>query len=398
MLAGPGASSEMLGLYFADGRPALRPPVDPGPRGRRTARATCCTRARCKGRSRAIYSGQGHHPAGRPPVRRVPDEPQRPALGARQGRLHPQPGDPVERPRPVRPRRQRRPGRRGGAVLPAEPGDPVRGGRAARSCPASSRRCWTGSPSPRSAGLERAIADEIHGPELRRILARVGVAERRCCRGGKRRTSPRARPGGSWWTASRSPSRTWATAVPGGRRHLLARRGLALRGRGGRRTTRRSSAPSTARRSTWRPGRPGRCRPPLPVAHYPGEGRGRHDPDRTGGPMTVTTTGTTGGPTADPWPTLRSEACTPTVEGKEILKGIDLTVPPGRGARPHGPERLRQVHAGQRADGPARLQGDGGRGPVQGPGHHRADAGPAGPARPVPRRSSTPPRSPACPW
>ena len=36
-----------------------------------------------------------------------------------------------------------------------------------------------------------------------------------------------------------------------------------------------------------------------------------------------------------------------SVEGTEILKGVDLAVGAGRGARPHGPERLRQVHPGQ---------------------------------------------------
>ena len=35
------------------------------------------------------------------------------------------------------------PGRRGDDLLPPEPRHPARGGRAARSCSGSSRRCWT---------------------------------------------------------------------------------------------------------------------------------------------------------------------------------------------------------------------------------------------------------------
>ena len=42
-------------------------------------------------------------------------------------------------------------------------------------------------------------------------------------------------------------------------------------------------------------------------------------------------------------------------DGREILKGIDLAVEAGRGARDHGAERLGQEHARGRALGPSRL-------------------------------------------
>ena len=46
-----------------------------------------------------------------------------------------------------------------------------------------------------------------------------------------------------------------------------------------------------------------------------------------------------------------------TVDGKQILNGLDLTVDEGRGARHHGPERLGQVDARLCAGRQARLRG-----------------------------------------
>src|SRR5207247_3966173 len=62
-----------------------------------------------------------------------------------------------------------------------------------------------------------------------------------------------------------------------------------------------------------------------PGAHVPGQGRGRHHPDRTGGPIVKT---------AETAPTLQTATLEvrglhAQVEGKEILKGIDLVVPQG---------------------------------------------------------------------
>ena len=53
----------------------------------------------------------------------------------------------------------------------------------------------------------------------------------------------------------------------------------------------------------------------------------------------------------------RSRTCTSPVDGHEILKGVDLDGRRGRGPRPHGPERLGQVHPGQHPARQPRVRG-----------------------------------------
>ena len=74
-----------------------------------------------------------------------------------------------------------------------------------------------------------------------------------------------------------------------------------------------------------------------------------------------------------------------TVDGREILRGIDLTVECRRGARDHGPERLGQIDARLRARRPRRLRGDRRLDPLQGRGPARDGAGRARRRRRLPR-------------
>ena len=53
----------------------------------------------------------------------------------------------------------------------------------------------------------------------------------------------------------------------------------------------------------------------------------------------------------------RSTTCRSSADDAPILKGVDLTVPRRRGPRPHGPQRLGQVHAGQHAARQPRVRG-----------------------------------------
>ena len=88
--------------------------------------------------------------------------------------------------------------------------------------------------------------------------------------------------------------------------------------------------------------------------------------------------------------------CSRRSSGLEILRGVDLEVTLGRGARADGPERLGQVDAVARAHGPRRLRGHRGSVTIDGeellglPTWQRAARGP------VPRACSTRSRSPAC--
>ena len=84
------------------------------------------------------------------------------------------------------------------------------------------------------------------------------------------------------------------------------------------------------------------------------------------------------------------------VEGKEILKGVDLAVSPRRGPRADGPERLRQVDAREHDHGPPELRDHRGQDPLPGRGRDRVRARRARPRRASSWRSSTRPRSPAC--
>ena len=99
--------------------------------------------------------------------------------------------------------------------------------------------------------------------------------------------------------------------------------------------------------------------------------------------------------TGDPWLTSRSATCTSAAEDKEILKGVDLDVEPGRDPRADGPERLRQVDARQRDHGPPRPRGHRGPDPLQRRGHHRGRPRRARPRRACSWPSSTRSRSPA---
>ena len=68
---------------------------------------------------------------------------------------------------------------------------------------------------------------------------------------------------------------------------------------------------------------------------------------------------------------------------KQILKGLDLTVTPGRDPRADGPQRLRQVDARQRDHGPPEPRGHRGPDPLQRRGHHRGRPGRARPHGPL---------------
>ena len=133
---------------------ALRPPVRAGPRG-----AELHQRPAVQGRP-ARCEPRGLQRLGPRAPRRAEDDrdadlAQHRAVRAREGRCDPQPRDRGER-RAMRPRRQRRPGRGGHALLPGEPWHPARRGRTAgrdRVLPGGPRsRHARGGPSRRGAG------------------------------------------------------------------------------------------------------------------------------------------------------------------------------------------------------------------------------------------------------
>ena len=111
-------------------RAAHRPSFDPGSR-----RLAHLERPPLQGRDARFVQrdlhGDRDHRARRAPVRRLPDQPEHPAVRPRPGAVGAEPGDPHQRPHALRPRRERRPGLRRRALLPDEPRHPREGGRAA---------------------------------------------------------------------------------------------------------------------------------------------------------------------------------------------------------------------------------------------------------------------------
>ena len=164
-LEGPGARSDMLGLYFARRRPALRPQHAAGPHGRRTRRATCCTRARCTtararcsaGSSRCIPKAQ----------RTDAYQTNRNLLLSEHARgdVAAQPRDRGRR-RALLARRDGRPARRGRAVLHHDARRLARVKRSGWSCSAFSARCWT--------GCRCRMSSRSCGPRSRSALADGG--------------------------------------------------------------------------------------------------------------------------------------------------------------------------------------------------------------------------------
>ena len=88
-------------------RAAHRPPFDPGSR-----RLAHLERPPLQGRDARFVErdlhGDRDHRARRAPVRRLPDQPEHPAVRPRPGAVGAEPGDPHQRPHAVRPRRERR--------------------------------------------------------------------------------------------------------------------------------------------------------------------------------------------------------------------------------------------------------------------------------------------------
>ena len=130
VLLGDGGTSEMLGVYFGDGDQHIDHRSVQDHVGSRTS-SDLLYKGALRDRSNAIFTGHRDPRARRARVRRVPDEPQHPAVGDREGDVGPEPRDPDERSDPMRSRRQRRAGQRRRALLPDEPRDLPRGGRAA---------------------------------------------------------------------------------------------------------------------------------------------------------------------------------------------------------------------------------------------------------------------------
>ena len=278
---------------------------------------------------RAVYTGLIHVGKQAPGAQRLPDQPQPEALRGGLGRVGAQPRDREQR-RALQPRLGGRPGRRRAALLPREPGRAAAGGRAARSCSASSTRSSSacrcpvaGTPpsGPRSRPLEldRATSDgrwrhrraaappsttsppgeptrvDVDGQPVR--VVRIGddfyAIGDRCSHADVSlaegevdvddRTIECWKHGSCFSLVDGEPDALPATEpVPG------------LRRRRSRATT---------------------CWSVLPVSD-----RTRHELVELDG--------------------LRAG-----VGGKEILQGIDLDVAQRRGARRHGPERLGQVDA-----------------------------------------------------
>ena len=67
----------------------------------------------------------------------------------------------------------------------------------------------------------------------------------------------------------------------------------------------------------------------------------------------------------------RSTISTSPSTDREILRGVSLAVGPGRAPRPHGPQRLGEVDAGQRPARQPRLRGHRRPDPARRRGHHR---------------------------
>ena len=140
-LVGQGASTRQVALYFADGTQmhdfrTLQDHVAP-----RTT-SDLLFKGAVQDTARSVYTGLiriGQEAKG---IDRLPDQPQPHAQRGRLGRERAQPRDRDQR-REVQPRRDRRPDRRGAALLPREPRHPARDRRAAGRARASSTRCST---------------------------------------------------------------------------------------------------------------------------------------------------------------------------------------------------------------------------------------------------------------
>ena len=148
------------------------------------------------GRSRSVYTGLIRVGRGRPGHQRHPDQPQPQAVRRRLGRVGAQPRDREQR-RALRPRLGRRPGRRGAALVPREPGRARRRSPSGSSSPGSSTRSSPTCPSPAAAGPLRDRDRRQARPQ------RGGVVTRAASTSARSTTSPPARPGASTSTASR---------------------------------------------------------------------------------------------------------------------------------------------------------------------------------------------------
>ena len=119
VLKGEGSFSEMLGLYFADSRPALRPAHASVAQRRRTRPRTSSTRGAQRAVAlRVLGSDQGAQ--GRAGNRRLPGEPQPRPVRGRDGALDPAARDRGER-GSLHARRDRVAGRGGAPLLSDEP-------------------------------------------------------------------------------------------------------------------------------------------------------------------------------------------------------------------------------------------------------------------------------------
>ena len=261
-LAGRVGHQPAAGRLHRPGRPDARLPHAAGPPAPRGRPATCCSWGRWPTRAHSVYSGLIRVRAGRGPVRRHADQPQPGARRGRPRRLGAQPRHRGER-RAVQPRVDGR-------------------ARSTRTSATTSSR-GASSPSVAEQLIVAGFFDEHRRPGPRRRCPGPGrPGPGRAVRGDRWLSPGDGADGAAAVTvrlcgrddlaAGRGPAVRRGRA-PGGpgphRRRLLRRRRplqprglLAGRRRGAGRTSARSSAPSTARRSTCAPASPARCRPP----------------------------------------------------------------------------------------------------------------------------------------
>ena len=154
LLAGQGAESDLLAVYFGDGDADARLPHAAGPRRAATRAATCCSRARSRTPPARCTPGSSASGTTRAEVERVPDQPQPRAHRGRERGVDPEPRDRGQR-REVLARVDGRPDRRRPALLPRDAAASRPRRPSGSSCSGSSTTCSTGC---RSRALARAAA------------------------------------------------------------------------------------------------------------------------------------------------------------------------------------------------------------------------------------------------